>query len=50
MFWEVSRIGSEFIGLFWNLLFLEYSTALFVLGLFISLVVLFSSPFGHSCV
>ena len=51
MFWEVSGIGSEVIGLFWNLLFLEYSTALFVLGLFISLLVLlFSSPLDHSCV
>ena len=51
MFWEVSGIGSsEVIGLLWNLSFLEYSTRLFFLGLFLSFIVLlFSSPRGHSC-
>ena len=51
MFWKVSGIGSEVIGLFWNLSVLEYSTGLFILGLFLSLLVhLLSSPLGHSCV
>ena len=51
MFWEVSGIGSEVIGLLWNLSILEHSTGLFFLGLFLSLIVLlFSSPLGHSCV
>ena len=50
MFWEVSGIGSEVIGLLWNLSFLEYSTGLFFLGLLLSFIVrLFSSPLGHSC-
>ena len=50
MFWEVSGIGSEVIGLLWSLSFLEYSTGLFFLGLFLSFIVLsFSSPLGHSC-
>ena len=50
MFWEVSVIGSEIIGLLWNLSFLEYSTGSFFLGLFLSFIVLlFSSPLGHSC-
>ena len=35
-FWEVSGIGSEVIGLLWNLSFLEYYTGLFFLGLFLS--------------
>ena len=49
MFWEVSGTGAEVIVLLWNLSFLEYSTGLFFLGLFISFVVLlFSSPLGHS--
>ena len=39
MFWEVSGIGTEVIGLLWNLPFLEYSTGLFFLGLFLSLIV-----------
>ena len=39
MFWEVSGIVTEVIGLLWNLPFLEYSTGLFFLGLFISLIV-----------
>ena len=50
MFWEVSGIDSEVIGLFWNMSFFEYSTGLFFLGLFISFVVLlFSYPLNHSC-
>ena len=50
MFWEVFGIGSEIIELLWNLSFLEYSTGLFFLGLFLSFIVfLFSSPLGHSC-
>ena len=49
MFWEVSVIGSEVIGLLWNLSFLEYSIGLFFLGLFLAFIVLlFSSPLGHS--
>ena len=39
MFWEVSGIGTEVIGLLWNLPFLEYSTGLFFLGLFLPFVV-----------
>ena len=39
MFWEVSGIGTEVIGLLLNLPFLEYSTGLFVLGLFLSFIV-----------
>ena len=39
MFWEVSGISTEVIGLLWNLPFLEYSTGLFFLGLFLSLIV-----------
>ena len=38
MFWEVSGIGSEIIGLLWNLSFLEYSNGMFFLGLFISFI------------
>ena len=34
MFWEVSGIRTEVIGLLWNLPFLEYS-----IGLFLSLIV-----------
>ena len=51
MFWEVSGIDAEVIGLvLWNVSFFEYSTGLFFLGLFISyIVLLFSSPLGHSC-
>ena len=50
MFWEVSVIGSEIIGLLRNLSFLEYSTGSFFLGSFLSFIVLlFSSPLGHSC-
>ena len=50
MFWEVSGIGSEIIGLLRNLSFLEYSTGLFFVGLFISFIVfLVSSRLGHSC-
>ena len=49
-FWEVSGTGSEVIGLVWNLSFLEYSTGLLFLGLFLSFIVLlFSSLLGHSC-
>ena len=49
MFWEVSGIDSEVIGLLWNLSFLEYSIGLFFLGLFLAFIVLlFSSPLGHS--
>ena len=39
MFWEVSGIGTEVIGLLWNLPFLEYSTGLFFLRLFLSFIV-----------
>ena len=39
MFWEVSGIGTEVIGLLWNLPFLEHSTGLFYLRLFLSLIV-----------
>ena len=39
MFREVSGIGAEVIGLLWNLPFLEYSTGLFFLELFVSLIV-----------
>ena len=39
MFWKVSGIGTEVIGLLWNFPFLEYSTGLFFLGVFISFVV-----------
>ena len=50
MFWEVSGIGTEVIGLLWNLPFLEYSTGLFFLGLFISFIVPFwSLLFSVSC-
>ena len=50
MFWEVSGIGSEVIGLLWNLSFLEYSARLFFLGLFFFVIALiFSSSLGHSC-
>ena len=48
MFWEVSGIGSEVIALLWNLSFLEYSTGLLFLGLFLSFIVLlFFSPLGR---
>ena len=48
MFWEVSGIGSEVIALLWNLSFLEYSTGLLFLGLFLSFIaLLFSSPLGR---
>ena len=43
MFWEVSGIGTEVIGLLWNLPFLEYSTGLFFLGIFLSVIVPFES-------
>ena len=50
MFWEVSGIGTEVIGLLWNLPFLEYSTELFFLRLFISFVVpSWSFLFSVSC-
>ena len=50
MFWEVSGIGTEVIGLLWNLPFLEYSTGLFCLGLFLSFVVpSWSLLFSVSC-
>ena len=50
MSWEVSGIGSEVIGLLWNLSFLEYSTGLFFLGLSLSLIVLpFYFSLVHSC-
>ena len=50
MFWEVSGIGSEVIGLLWNLSFLEYPAGLFFLGLFLSFIVLlFYFPLGHYC-
>ena len=39
MFWEVSGIGTEVIGLLWNLPFLEYSTGLLFLRLFLSFIV-----------
>ena len=39
MFWEVSGIGTEVIGHLWNLPFLEYSTGLLFLVLFISFIV-----------
>ena len=39
MFWEVSGIGTEVIGLSWNLPFLECSTVLFFLGVFFSFIV-----------
>ena len=39
MFWEVSGVGTEVIGLLWNLPFLEYSTGLLFLGLFLTLIV-----------
>ena len=39
MFREVSGNGTEVIGLLWNLPFLEYSTGLLFLGLFVSLIV-----------
>ena len=39
MFWEVSGIGTEVIGLLRNLPFLEYSTGLLFLGLFLSFIV-----------
>ena len=50
MFWEVSAIDSDVIGLvLWNVSFFEYSTGLFFLGLFISFIVLlFSSLLVHS--
>ena len=38
MFWEVSGIGTEVIGLLWNLPFLEYSTGLLFLRLFLSFI------------
>ena len=50
MFWEVSGIGTEVIGLLWNLPFLEYSTGLFFLGLFLSFIVpSWSSLISVSC-
>ena len=50
MFWEVFGIGSEVIGLLWNLSFLEYFTRLFFLGSSLSLFVLpFYFSLGHSC-
>ena len=39
MFSEVPGIGTEFIGLLWNLPFLEYSNGLLFLGLFICFIV-----------
>ena len=39
VFWEVSGIGTEVIGLLWNLPFLEYSAGLLFLGLFLSVIV-----------
>ena len=39
IFWEVSGIGTEVIGLLWNLPFLKYSTGLFFLGLFLPFIV-----------
>ena len=45
MFWKISGVGSEVIGLLWNMPFLIYSTGLFFLGLFLSFIVLLlSSP------
>ena len=50
MFWEVSGVGTEVIGLLWNLPFLEYSTGSFLLGLFISFIVpSWSLLFSVSC-
>ena len=49
MFWEVSGIGTEVIGLLWNLPFLEYSTGLFFLGLFLSLIVPSESLLLSAC-
>ena len=43
LFWEVSGIGTEVIGLLWNLPCLEYSTGLFFLGYFLSFIVPFWS-------
>ena len=39
MFWEVSGIGTEVVGLLWSLPFLEYSNGLVFLGLFLSFIV-----------
>ena len=50
MFWEVSGIGTEVIGLLWNLPFLEYFTGLLFLGLFLSFIVpSWSLLFSVSC-
>ena len=49
MFWEVYGIGTEVIGLLWNLPFLEYSTGLFFLGLFLSFIVPFGSLLLSPC-
>ena len=49
MFWEVSGIGTEVIGLLWNLLFLEYSTGLFFLGLFLPFIVPSGSLLLSAC-
>ena len=49
MFWEVFGIGTEVIGLLWNLQFLEYFTGLFFLGLFLSLIVPSGSLFLSAC-
>ena len=49
MFWEVSGIGTEVIGLLWNLPFLEYSTGLFFLGIIISLIVSSGSLLLSAC-
>ena len=49
MFWEVSGIGTEVIGLLWNLPFLENFTGLFYLGLFLSLIVPSGSLLLSAC-
>ena len=49
MFWEVSGIGTEVIGLLWNLPFLEYATGLFFLGLFLPFIVLSGSLLLSAC-
>ena len=50
MFWEVSGIGTEVIGLLRNLPCLECPTGLFFLGIFLSFIVPSWSPlFYVSC-
>ena len=49
MFWEFSGIGAEVIGLLWNLPFLEYSTGLFFLGLFLPFIVPSGSLLLSAC-